>query len=381
MPERYILFDHGPEGGPQGFANPDQMIVAWDAGDVETALNKAQSAHSAGKWLAGFISYELGYVLEPKLASLLPLNRKTPLICFGVFSDISVSAAQKLISQDSSIRKYPTLNALNPLWLEQDYAKAFQIAKDYICAGDFYQINLTFPMQTYFKGKPLDLYASFYQKEPAKYGAIAHLGEGPVVISRSPELFFQISADRIIETRPMKGTLPRGKTKAKDKALVAFLEDDPKNRAENLMIVDLLRNDVSRIAQIGSVTVPELFTIETYKTVHQMTSLIRAELRENVTISDLFRALFPCGSVTGAPKIRAMEAICELEPTPRDVYCGSIGWIAPDGSASFNVAIRTLSVFDTGEVTLNVGGGVVYDSSAPSEYEEALWKARFAELA
>jgi para-aminobenzoate synthetase component 1 len=146
------------------------------------------------------------------------------------------------------------------------------------------------------------------------------------------------------------------------------------------MIVDLLRNDISRIAEIGSVKVPELFTVETYATVHQMTSLVRAQLLKGVTVGQMFHALFPCGSITGAPKIRAMEVIRELEPEARDIYCGSIGWMAPDGRASFNVAIRTLSLFDEGQVTLNVGGGVVYDSTAASEYEEALWKARYTKL-
>jgi para-aminobenzoate synthetase component I len=176
----------------------------------------------------------------------------------------------------------------------------------------------------------------------------------------------------------MKGTAPRDADPARDAALRAELGHDVKNRAENLMIVDLLRNDIGRIAEIGSVRVPELFTVETYATVHQMVSRVTGRLAPGTRLSRVFRALFPCGSVTGAPKLRAMEIIRELEPWPREAYCGAIGWAAPDGRASFNVAIRTIALHPGGEAVLNVGGGLVADSSAASEYEEALWKARFA---
>ena len=199
------------------------------------------------------------------------------------------------------------------------------------------------------------------------------------MLSRSPELFFRTSADGVIETRPMKGTQPRSDDPAEDARRKAWLAQDEKNRAENLMIVDLLRNDVSRVAVPGSVKVPELFHVESYATVHQMTSLVRAQLAKGVGFAEIMTALFPCGSITGAPKVRAMEIIHELEHGPRDIYCGSIGWMAPDGRSEFNVAIRTLLV-DGADVTLNVGGGVVWDSTADSEYEEALWKARYARL-
>jgi para-aminobenzoate synthetase component 1 len=183
-----------------------------------------------------------------------------------------------------------------------------------------------------------------------------------------------------IEARPMKGTAPRDPDPGRDAATREALAADVKNRAENLMIVDLLRNDIGRIAEVGSVRVPELFAVETYATVHQMVSRITGTLRPGVTLSRILRALFPCGSVTGAPKVRAMEIIRELEPWPRDVYCGAIGWAAPDGRAAFNVAIRTLLLLPDGTAVLNVGGGVVADSTAAAEYEEALWKARFADL-
>jgi para-aminobenzoate synthetase component 1 len=177
----------------------------------------------------------------------------------------------------------------------------------------------------------------------------------------------------------MKGTAPRDADAGRDAALAAALAADPKNRAENLMIVDLLRNDIGRIAEIGSVRVPALYAVERYATVHQMVSRVTGRLRGGTSLARMLAALFPCGSVTGAPKVRAMELIRELEPWPRDAYCGSIGWAAPDGRAAFNVAIRTVTLFPDGAAVLNVGGGVVADSTAEAEYEEALWKARFAD--
>lgn len=380
MAERYILFDQGPDGGTQAFVDPSDMIVAWTAADVPAALAAMDQARKAGKWLAGVASYELGYVLEPKLTPLLPKSRLSPLICFGIFDDPDALAARSLAHRGRSEQADAGLDTPQPIWSAQEYEMAFDQVRHYLQTGDLYQANLTFPMQSHYQGSALGLYTALCRAQRVKYGALVHLGQGPVLISRSPELFFKIDEHNQIETRPMKGTVPRGANQAEDDALISFLANDPKNRAENLMIVDLLRNDISRIAQLGTVKTPELFTVETYATLHQMTSLIQAQLRTDVTIADLFAALFPCGSITGAPKIRAMQVIRALEPQARDAYCGSIGWLAPDGRASLNVAIRTLSLFDDGQVTLNVGGGVVYDSTAASEYEEALWKARYTKL-
>ena len=380
MTERFILFDDGPNGGVQAFADPERLIVAWQPEDVASALVEMQVARDAGLWLAGFAFYELGYVLEPKISKLLPKLRHAPLLCFGVFKGPDIAAMRSLMHRGRSEQGAAWLAAPEPVWPADEYARAFAKVNDYICAGDLYQTNLTFPMRSRYEGTALGLYAALRHVQPVKHGSLVHLGVGPVLVSRSPELFFRVSADGVIETRPMKGTVPRGATQDEDDALVVYLKNDPKNRAENLMIVDLLRNDISRVAEIGSVQVPELFTVETYATVHQLTSLVRAQLLDGVSVGDMFGALFPCGSITGAPKIRAMEVIRELEPEARDIYCGSIGWMAPDGCASFNVAIRTLSLFERGRVTLNVGGGIVYDSTAASEYEEALWKARYTRL-
>ena len=214
--------------------------------------------------------------------------------------------------------------------------------QDYIAAGDVYQINLTLKYRFAFSGDPVALYAALRRKQRVAYGALIGRRDFQV-LSLSPELFFRREGKRLF-ARPMKGTAPRGRTPREDARLKTWLTVDEKQRAENLMIVDLLRNDLGRIAKIGSVEVTDLFTVETYRTVHQMTSGITAELRADMGLNDMLKALFPCGSVTGAPKVRAMEIIRELEGQPRGVYTGAIGRIAPNGDAQFNVAIRTLYI-------------------------------------
>ncbi|WGI22950.1 aminodeoxychorismate synthase component I [Amylibacter sp. IMCC11727] len=376
----YILLDFGPDGRPQVFSHPDDLIVAWEPDEVAQAFEQMQAAKDAGKWLAGFASYELSYALEPKLAARIPKDRRSPLICFGVFDGPNEDATTAKLAQIEAEQDRAKLSAPTPVWDEPTYTKAFDQVAQYIASGDFYQTNLTFPMRATWSGTAEGLFGALSRVQAVNYGGIVDLGQGPVLVSRSPELFYRTNAKGVISTRPMKGTVPRGKTEAEDAELKAFLGSDEKNRAENLMIVDLLRNDISRVAELGSVKVPELFTVESYATVHQMTSLVQAQMRAEVSIAEMFTALFPCGSITGAPKIRAMEVINDLEEEARDIYCGSIGWIGPDGSSAFNVAIRTLSLDADGTARLNVGGGVVYDSTAPSEYEEALWKARYATL-
>ena len=376
----YILLEDGPDGEVNVFANPERLICAWSIDDVPKALQDMEDERSAGKWLAGFASYELGYALETKLEGLMPSKRLSPLLCFGVFSGPDNDIKQKLENQALKEKDYAELDHPVALWTENDYEVPFNLLTNYISSGDFYQTNLTFPMTSKYKGTVLGLYERLKTFQPVKYGGVVHFSEGPVIISRSPELFFKVDNDGNISTRPMKGTLPRGKNAQEDESLKRWLSTDPKNRAENLMIVDLLRNDISRISKVGSVHVPELFTVETYETVLQMVSEVRAKLLDKLSIKDLFTALFPCGSITGAPKIRAMEVIRDVEPEARDVYCGSMGWISPQGSMSFNVCIRTLSLFQDGNVRLNVGGGIVHDSTARTEYEEALWKARYAKL-
>jgi len=365
-----LRFDRGPLESGTAFAAPREIIQAECAAEVASALVAIDAARSAGAWIAGYATYELGYALEPKLAAFMPSDRALPLLRFGVY-DTPHSINHK--SGDAA-----SLVQFAPRWDLERYRTAFDVVKENIASGDFYQANLTFPIDADVEGDTEALYAALVARQPVKHGVLVEQDELPDLLSRSPELFFRTNAQGQIETRPMKGTQPRHADPIKDAAHLSFLATDEKNRAENLMIVDLLRNDISRVAEVGSVDVPELFKVETYATLHQMVSLVRAQLRSDVKLGDIFRALFPCGSITGAPKIRAMEVLAGLEPWPRDIYCGTIGWAAPDGRSEFSVAIRTLMVDGT-QARLNVGGGVVWDSTADAEYEEALWKARFAQ--
>lgn len=365
----YVVFEDGREAGrAQLFDRPEEIIVARDPAEVTDAFARMEAATKRGLHLAGYASYELGYALEPKFAAQrTPLSR-TPLLLFGAFR---APRQWALPPAEGPAPRIP----LTPAWTEGEYAERFRKCRDYIFAGDVYQINLTFPLHGRFEGDPLALYRGLRKRQPVAYGGVVALGE-ETVVSLSPEVFFEAHG-RHIRARPMKGTAQRGVMPTEDMARAQYLVEDEKSRAENLMIVDLLRNDLSRLAEVGSVKVTDLFTIQTYPTLHQMTSGIEARLREDVTLADLFTGLFPCGSVTGAPKIRAMEIIRDLECAARGVYCGSLGVIAPDGDIRFNVAIRTLTLFPDNELVCNVGSAIVADSRAREEYEECLIKARF----
>lgn len=373
-----ILLEHGPDGAPTLFDRPRRVIRADGLDEVATALAELDRASSAGFWIAGFASYELGYALEPHLTALMPEGRRLPLLAFGLY-DAPENAGPALARAGAEIGA-ARLSRPKPVWSAADHGAALSSIHDYIAAGDIYQANLTMQMRATRSGSALGLYGALAARQPVRHGAFVALDDLPILISRSPELFFATDANGRIETRPMKGTAPRASNPAHDAALRMELQQSLKNRAENLMIVDLLRNDISRICTIGSVKVPELYAIESYTTVHQMVSRVTGQLVYGTAPSSLFHALFPCGSITGAPKIRAMEIIRELEAGPRGAYCGAIGWIGPDGASSFNVAIRTLTLYGDTEVEFGVGGGIVADSTAEGEYEEALWKARFAEL-
>jgi para-aminobenzoate synthetase component I len=355
------------------FDRPADIIIAHEAKDFLPALEAAQAAHDTGKWLAGYFSYEAGYLLEPKLVPLLPEGRRAPLVCLGVFD---APVEEPVPPRNAAATNGPIFDA-RATWSLEDYEKRFSRLHQHIRQGDCYQGNLTFPIHAQWSGDPLAAFDALTERQPVKYGALIALGD-PIVLSRSPELFFEIDATGMIETHPMKGTAPRGATKVEDERQKIFLRNDEKNQAENRMIVDLLRNDISLISEVGTLEVPALFRIETYPTVHQMVSDVRAKLLPGLGIRQVFAALFPCGSITGAPKIRAMEILHDLEGTPRDAYCGAIGWIAPGGTMRFSVAIRTISLFSGGEAVYNVGGGVVFDSTAEEEYQECLLKARFA---
>jgi len=366
-----VLLD-GPESGRLlRFAEPLAVVRADDPADVGPALAALEEARAQGRFVAGYFAYELGYTLEPRLAPLLPKDRNGPLLWFGVFD--GVEAFDALAAEG---RAYA--GPLRHEWSREQYRGRFERTHRYIGNGDIYQANLSFRSRFRFAGDPLALWCSLRAQSSVSHGAYVDDGERHV-LSLSPELFFRISASGALTAKPMKGTAPRAHEPSADAAARAHLAMSAKDRAENLMIVDLLRNDLGRVAETGSVAVESLFAVETYPTLHTMVSTVTARLRPRVAIPEIVRALFPCGSITGAPKIRAMEIIRQLEASPRGVYCGAIGYFAPDGSASFNVAIRTLTLRgQDGE--LGIGGGIVWDSRADAEYDECLLKARYYEI-
>ncbi|WP_259952573.1 aminodeoxychorismate synthase component I [Sulfitobacter mediterraneus] len=367
-----VLFDRGPLGSGSLFRDPEDIIEAWHPDEVGPGLQAMEAAQQAGKWLAGSASYELGYALTPDIFREHRASGDEPLLRFGVFDQVVPPTE---VPADNAAR----LGTFTPEWCFETYKEAFDTVHDFLKSGDIYQANLTFALTATYEGCLRRLYERLRQKQSVPYGAFVDLG-ATKLLCRSPELFFSLSADGQLRARPMKGTIKRSADRTEDAALRAQLAGSEKDQAENLMITDLLRNDFARIAQIGSVQVPSLFEIESYATVHQMISEVTATIKPDCGLSDILLALFPCGSITGAPKIRAMQILARLETAPRDAYCGMIGWIAPDGAMEFNVAIRTLICGPTGQARLNVGGGVVYESSAQSEYDEALLKSAFAQL-
>lgn len=372
----YVLFRDDSTGTVTAFTDPEEIILADEPEAFFLALRRMETLRKSGKYLAGYLSYEAGYLFEPKLAAFAEVPRKVPLLLFGVFSsppgDDSRFARPLTIPDADAFLSDP-----QPGWTLAEYRQRFERLHMHLRKGDCYQGNLTMPVHARWSGDPLSAFWSLIERQPVKYGALIDLG-GPVVLSRSPELFFSVDADGWIETHPMKGTTKRGASDAEDREIVAGMLADEKTLAENRMIVDLLRNDISRITEVGSLHVPKLFEIETYPTVHQMVSHVRAKLLPDMTVEDIFAALFPCGSVTGAPKMWAMKILRELEQTPRDVYCGAIGVVSPSGEMRFSVAIRTMTLFDDGNAVFNVGGGIVFDSQADAEYDECLLKSRFA---
>ncbi len=356
------------------FEDPQYIVQAGDPHEISGAFDRLERARQEGLHLAGWFSYELGYLLEPRLKPLYPRDARDGqrLLWFGAFEP-----PRKLARASLRARGRAYAGPLRHGWSAEDYRLRFAHVRRYIGDGDIYQANLTFRSCFAFAGDPFALWLGLRDAAAVRHGGYIDTGACQI-LSLSPELHFSATASGRMECRPMKGTAPRGSDPHTDENRRRALGDSPKDRAENLMIVDLMRNDMGRIAETGSVRVPQLFRIETYPTLHTMVSVVEAQLRRNLHIVDIVKALFPCGSVTGTPKIRAMEIIRELESDPRGIYCGSIGYFAPDGSASFNVAIRTIRI-ENGAGVIGLGGGVVQDSDAQGEYAECLLKAQFFE--
>jgi para-aminobenzoate synthetase/4-amino-4-deoxychorismate lyase len=375
-PQPFALFENNldPDGDAILLENLTQTIAPSTPDELASAFARIERLARDGAWIALALPYELGLALEPKLRSRLG-ERREPLLQAWVFGrhtrfdrgsvDAWLQAQLGALPVDD---RAAGLGGLEPAMRDDDYAAKVERIRSYIAAGDAYQVNLTFPMHGTAYGHPLALYARLRETQPARHGGIVRHTDG-WILSRSPELFVQRSGARVT-TRPMKGTAPRS-------ASPDSLTTSAKERAENVMIVDLIRNDLGRLVPPGGVGVRSLFDVEAYPTVWQMTSTIEAEPVDG-TLEDVVRALFPCGSVTGAPKVRAMEIIDELEPDDRGLYCGSLGWIAPGGDCSWNVAIRTITIDRVRRARLGIGSGVTHDSTPAGEWQECLVKARFA---
>ncbi len=377
--ETFVLLDNSSGRGPPSllFTDPIEIITATRPEDVAAALARLEAGLRNGHHAAGFFAYELGYVLEPKLRSLLPDDRAVPLLWFGLYR---APRAMRETDVDHWLTTHTRsgsyqFTSVQMAWDKDNYVSRFERVQEKIRAGDIYQLNLTFKARFRLSGSPLTFYRDVRQRQRVAYGGIVDTGE-VTILSASPELFIEKKGN-VLETRPMKGTSPRGGTPAADAEARRVLATDIKQRAENLMIVDLMRNDLGRIAETGSVSVTDLFTVETYRTLHQMTSGVKATLNKDVGLKVLLEAIFPPGSVIGAPKIRAMELIAEYETEPRGVYCGAIGHFSPDGQALFNVAIRSPVIFRDGSGEMGIGSGVVYDSQGAKEYAECLLKLKF----
>jgi para-aminobenzoate synthetase/4-amino-4-deoxychorismate lyase len=354
------------------FTAPVRLLVADTVAAVPALLAELDAAVSAGHHVAGYLAYEAGFAFE---AIGVPGAMTMPPAWFGVYDapqGLTPGEMDALLAPFAGIpyRVDPPRFSLD----RSAFHEKIGAVKALIHDGEVYQVNFTGRYRFGFEGSATALYHDLRQKQRLAYGAWIRTDDG-VILSRSPELFFRRDGRRV-ETRPMKGTLRRGRTLEEDTVLRDRLYHDAKSRAENLMIVDLLRNDLSVCCRPGSVKVPALFTIEPYETLFQMTSTVEGELRDGVGYAELIRALFPCGSVTGAPKIRAMQHIHALEEGPRGVYCGAIGHAAPGGQALFNVAIRTL-VLQEGQGVMGTGSGVVWDSQPDAEFDECLLKTRF----
>ena len=370
------------------FLKPQGRLEFFPGDDPLSFTAEMEKVLGKGLYLAGWMSYEFGYLLEPQLAWLLPLPMATgdPLVSLGIFQEPHRYNHENGIADipfqtpDRNLTEFCVEN-IQLSQEKENYLQAIHRIREYIAAGDTYQVNYTLKLLFDFSGSPESFYQALRRNQSVAYGAIMHLGSEHI-LSLSPELFFRIDPHSIL-VRPMKGTMKRGRDMQEDLEQCETLKRDIKNRSENVMIVDLLRNDLARLShQFGDAEVitRSLFDVERYESVLQMTSTIYVETKKSVLKSvgmyDLLKALFPCGSITGAPKIRTMEIIRELEELPRGIYTGAIGYFAPDGRAAFNVPIRTVRLSGTkGE--MGIGSGIVHDSDPEQEWQECLLKADF----
>lgn len=352
------------------FSDPVDVVEAFEPGDVVSALHRLADLVSQGYTVVGYLAYEAASAFDE--AMVTHSSTEQPLLWFGVYGSVQETAVEDFGgSPDSSLSCEAALD-------EQAFTAKIDRIHEYIAAGDTYQVNFTFPLSLKYTEEAVPLFHRLCRGQDAAYQTYIDTGRYKI-LSMSPELFFKLDGTHLF-TKPMKGTAKRGLTAASDRLQADGLAGSAKDRAENIMIVDLLRNDMGRISETGTVKVEQQFEVERYPTLWQMTSTISSQTR--VDVPEIFAALFPSGSVTGAPKIRTMEIINELESGPRGVYCGAVGWWGPDRQAEFSVAIRTATVDGkTKSMTYPVGAGITWDSSADGEYGECLLKAKVLDAA
>lgn len=353
------------------FHSPLDVLSTDRLQEVPSIFSEIEKYLNDQKWVSGYVSYECGYHFDTIIPAFTH-DARFPLLWFGVY-DHPVELSDALLS---SVIPDQTQEIIGPQFTmsDEEYRRRIARLKEYIVNGDTYQVNFTDRFEFTFSGDARELYFSLRQKQRVPYSAFINTGSTHV-LSFSPELFFRRN-NQMIVTKPMKGTHKRGRTNEEDHRFSEWLQHDEKNRSENLMIVDLLRNDIGRICQHGSVGTADMYSVEKLETVLQMTSTVTGTLKPGIHYYDIFKALFPCGSVTGAPKIRTMQIINEVEQHRRGVYCGAIGFISPNQDSVFNVAIRTLQMTN-GNGVMGVGSGIVFDSDADRELEECKLKAAF----
>jgi len=370
-PSEWARFDNLRAGRARLFPEIAFSLVARNHEDVAAVLAEVERVTTEGWWAYGFVSYEAASGLDPSLLTHPPTDG-LPLVWFGVSrAPLDVPVLTSFADSDYTVGPWSCE------WTRATHRERVAAVRARIAEGETYQCNLTTRMRAQMHGDTTQFYSAMALGQGGAYNAYLDLGRYAIA-SASPELFFELRADRLT-MRPMKGTAPRGRTNAEDAAIRNRLQASEKERAENVMIVDLIRNDLARLAATGTVSVSSLCAAERYETVHQLTSTVSAQLRADLGLVDIFRALFPCGSVTGAPKCSTMRMIRELEDTPRGVYCGAIGVVAPpdnDFRARFSVAIRTALIDRCHDTALyGSGGGITWSSDPAAEYEELLTKA------
>jgi para-aminobenzoate synthetase/4-amino-4-deoxychorismate lyase len=376
QPGSILLLDLLKKRSALYFRAPAEVVSCTRLEDVRPCLERLEEAQSKGRHAAGFLAYELGFAFEEKLRQRF---RETgePLLWFGLYEapqELDLDTARRLLAEAAGGQAA----GFGRPDFDMDraaYANAFAAVQDHLAKGDIYQVNLTMRAMFGHDGPPEQLFLDLLHRQPVEFAAFLHL-EDRTILSLSPELFLERQGS-LLRTKPMKGTAPRGRYASEDGTIARILASDPKQRSENTMIVDLMRNDLSRIAETGTVRVTKLCEVERYRSLHQMTSTVEATVPETVGFAEVIENLFPCGSITGAPKLSAMQIANDLETGPRGVYTGSIGYLAPGGDFRFNVAIRTLVLHQDGSGEAGTGSGVVFDSGAAPEYDECALKLKF----